>query len=80
MDFSGNIIMNQTDKVYVFLFGDEWEDLRIILTEEEAIETSKKYPKQRVEIFDKKINKEAFNFGYSPSYNYYKNGKLINNR
>ena len=80
MDFSGNIIMNQTDKVYVFLFGDEWEDIRIILTEEEAIETSKKYPKQRVEIFDKKINKEAFNFGYSPSYNYYKNGKLINNR
>ena len=33
MDFSSNII-NQTNKVYVFLFGDEWEDTRIILTEE----------------------------------------------
>jgi hypothetical protein len=50
------------------------------LSEQEAIEISKKYPKHRVEIFDKKINKEALNFGYSPSYNYYKNGKLNMNR
>ena len=56
-----NIIINQNDKVYVFLFGNEWEDTRIILTEEEAIEISRKYPKHRVEIFDKKVNKEAFN-------------------
>lgn len=40
----------------------------------------KKYPKHRVEIFDRKVNKEALNFGYSPSYNYYKNGKLNTNR
>jgi hypothetical protein len=79
MDYNknNNVIINQNDKVYVFLFGDEWEDTRIILTEEEAIDISRKYPKHRVEIFDKKINKEAFNIGYSPSYNYYKNGKLI---
>ena len=56
-----NIIINQNDKIYVFLFGDEWEDTRIILTEEDAIEISRKYPKHRVEIFDKKVNKEAFN-------------------
>ena len=78
MDFSGNNVVNE--KVYVFVFGEEWEDTRIILSEQEAIETSKKYPKHRVEIFDKKINKEALNFGYSPSYNYYKNGKLNTNR
>lgn len=78
MDFSGNNIDN--DKVFVFVFGDEWEDTRIILSEQEAIDISKKYPKHRVEIFDKKVNKEALNFGYSPSYNYYKNGKLNTNR
>jgi hypothetical protein len=47
MDKNNNVIINQNDKVYVFLFGDEWEDTRIILTEEEAIEISRKYPKHR---------------------------------
>ena len=28
MDFSGNNIQN--NKVYVFVFGEEWEDTRII--------------------------------------------------
>jgi len=78
MDSSGNHIQN--DKVFVFVFGDEWEDTRIILSEQEAIDVSRKYPKHRVEIFDRKVNKEALNFGYSPSYNYYKNGKLNMNR
>ena len=78
MDFSGNTLEN--NKVFVFVFGDEWEDTRILLSEEEAIDISTKYPKHRVEIFDKKVNKEALNFGYSPSYNYYKNGKLNTNR
>jgi hypothetical protein len=55
MDYNkNNIIMNPSDKVYIFLFGDEWEEIRIILHEEEAIEISKKYPKHRVEIFNKK--------------------------
>ena len=35
---------------------------------------SKKYPKARVEIF--KINEEV---GYTPTYNYYRNGILIEN-
>ena len=79
MDSSGNNILN--DKVFVFVFGNEWEEVRIILSETEAIDFSKKYPKHRVEIFDRKINNtEALNFGYSPSYNYYKNGKLNTNR
>jgi hypothetical protein len=78
MDFSENNIQN--DRVFVFIFGDEWEDIRIIITEQEAIDFSKKYPKHRVEIFDKKDNKETFGFGYSPSYNYYKNGILNTNK
>jgi hypothetical protein len=78
MDFNSNNVVN--DKVFVFVFGDEWEDTRIILSEQDAVEISKKYPKHRVEIFDKKVNKEALSFGYSPSYNYYKNGKLNTNR
>lgn len=78
MDFSGNNILN--DKVFIFVFGNDWEDIRIILSEAEAIDFSKKYPKHRVEIFDRKVNTEAFNFGYSPSYNYYKNGKINTNR
>ena len=79
MDFSGNNIL-QNEKVFVFVFGDEWEDTRILLSQQEAIDFSIKHPNHRVEIFDRKVNKEALNFGYSPSYNYYKNGKLNTNR
>ena len=39
-----------------------------------------RYRMGRVEIFDRKVNKEALSFGYSPSYNYYKNGKINTNR
>jgi hypothetical protein len=52
--------------------GAEWEDMSIILTKEDAIAASIKYQKCRVEIFTKKMN----HFGYTPSYNYYKNGEL----
>ena len=50
----------------------EWEDAIMFLSEEIAINYSKKHPGIRVEIFtlDDLI-------GYSPSYNYYKNGNLI---
>lgn len=74
------VIIFYTLKDFVFVFGNDWEDIRIILLEAEAIDFSKKYPKHRVEIFDRKVNAEALNFGYSPSYNYYKNGKLNTNR
>lgn len=53
--------------VYV-LICEEWEDMVIILSKEDAIETSKKYPLARVEVFIQSPN------GYVPTYNYYKNG------
>ena len=62
------------DYVYMLLFGirNEWEDIIILLSKEEAIDASIKYPNARVEIFSKN-NKS----GYTPTYNYYKNGELI---
>ena len=56
--------------VFVLRWGSEWEDIAIILSEEDAINASKKYPNNRVEIFTK--NK----LGFTPSYNYYENGIL----
>lgn len=62
------------DFVYVLLNGGEWEDMIILLSTEDAINESIKRPNVRVEIFSK--NK---NLGYTPTYNYYKNGELIQN-
>ena len=59
------------DFVYLFISGGEWEDFIIILTKEEAIQSSITYPKNRIEIFSKNMD----TFGYSPTYNYYKNGE-----
>jgi hypothetical protein len=63
------------DFVYVLLFGSEWEDAVIFLSEKEATEQSIKHPKNRVEIFCKKDTG-----GYVPTYNYYENGLLIQNK
>ena len=61
--------------VYVlFSDGDEWEDMIIILSKEEAINASINHPNHRVEIFIK-----TDTYGYKPTYNYYKNGEFINN-
>lgn len=61
------------DVVYVLLSdGSEWEDMIIILSKEEAINASIKYPNKRVEIFSKTETS-----GYKSTYNYYKNGILI---
>ena len=60
------------DFVYVLLHGSEWEDVVIILSKEEAINESINNPVARVEIFSKN-NK----LGYTPTYNYYRNGELI---
>ncbi len=62
------------DSVYVLLFGSEWEDAIIFLSKEEAIQKSINYPNNRVEIFSKQDTS-----GYIPTYNYYKNGELIEN-
>ena len=60
------------DFVYVLPYGSEWEDMIILLSKEDAINESIKYPNTRVEIFSKN-NKS----GYTATYNYYKNGELI---
>jgi hypothetical protein len=60
------------DFVYVLLFGSEWEDIVILLSKEDAINESIKHPNARVEIFSKNNTS-----GYEATYNYYKNGELI---
>jgi hypothetical protein len=62
------------DFVFVLLCGSEWDDITILLNEEDAINESKNYPNHRVEIFSK--NKKL---SFTPTYNYYKNGILIKN-
>ena len=57
--------------VFLLLHGSEWEDITILLSREDAIHASKKYPEARVEIFGK-----SDTMGYTPTYNYYKNGTL----
>lgn len=60
------------ENVYILIQeGGCWEDMYIFLSEEEAIAVSEKYKNSRVEIFKKAAS------GYKPSYNYYKNGKLV---
>ena len=56
--------------IYLFIPSIEWEDFVVLLTEDEAIRESIKYPNARVEIFSKNDS-----IGYSPTYVYYKNGK-----
>ena len=64
------------DFLYVLLHGgDDWEDLVLFATEEDAIRESIKKPNTRVEIFSKDIQSN----GYVATYNYYQNGKLIQN-
>ena len=60
------------DLVYVLINGSEWEDLIIFLSQEDAIKQSIVYPTCRIEIFSKTDKS-----GYSPTYNYYKNGVYI---
>ena len=62
------------DFVYVLLYGSEWENITILLSNEDAINDSKNHPNSRVEIFSKDTKVKS---GYKPTYNYYKNGELI---
>jgi len=57
--------------VYAMIHDGEWEDIVIYLHKEDAIEASIKYHDSRIEIFGKNNNSN----GYSPIYDYYKNGK-----
>jgi hypothetical protein len=66
------VVRDYADSVYVLINdGAEWEDLLILLSKHDAIETSIKCKNARVEIFRKSPS------GYIPTYDYYKNGKLI---
>ena len=62
------------DFVYVFFDVNNWEDMIIFLSKEDAINKSKECPNARVEIFS--ITNEL---GYTPTYNFYRNGELILN-
>lgn len=63
------------DFVYVLVYdGSELEDIIILLSKEDAINESINQPNSRVEIFSKNTK-----LGYTPTYNYYKNGELIQN-
>jgi hypothetical protein len=60
------------DLIYVMINGRDWEDMVIYLNEEEAIQSSKTYPNIRIEIFGKNPDFR----GYTPTYNYYEDGKM----
>ena len=67
--------MDPLKKVYVLCCdGLNWENIIVFhLTEQEALEKSKVYPKSRLEAFTRCIDGDA----YCPSYNYYQNGVLF---
>jgi hypothetical protein len=50
--------------------GNDWENMIIFLSQQDAIEASNKYPNSRIEIFSKSV------FGYQPTYDFYKHGTL----
>jgi hypothetical protein len=59
--------------LYVYVEdGFEWEDISIVTTKEEAIALSRRKPRGRVEIFEPNSKGR-----FTPSYNYYQNGRLI---
>ena len=61
--------------IYVLVSKDcEWEDIVVYLSIDDAIKESIKHPQCRIEIFSK-----SDNVGYTPTYNYYKNGEFIHN-
>ena len=62
------------ENIYVLLYGNEWEDLIIFLSKEDAIKESLNYPNSTIQIFSKSDKS-----GYTPTYNYYENGEFIQN-
>jgi hypothetical protein len=61
------------DFVYIYFYGSDWEDTIIFLSQEDAIKESINNPTNRIEVFSKTIHAS----GYTPTYDYYINGKLI---
>ncbi len=61
------------DFVYIYFYGIDWEDTIIFLSKEDAIKESIDNPTHKIVIFSKKNNTTR----YTPTYNYYMNGQLI---
>ena len=63
--------MDPTKQMYVMCVdGMEWEDIIVyILTEDEVVEMSKKWPNARLERFVPGVGG-----AYAPTYRYYRNG------
>jgi len=57
--------------IYVLIKGSDWDDIVVILSKEDAIQASVNNPHCRVEIFRRN------EFGYIPSYHFYRNGEYI---
>ena len=74
-----NLGEENTEKKYAYLFiphnSNEWEDTKIILNKNIAIEMSIKHTDSRVEVYW--FNKKNGNF--LPLYAHYKNGIYIEN-
>lgn len=62
--------------VYILINGNDWEDMVIFLSKEDAIQESHRYPNNRVEIF----SKNNISPSYIPTYNYYQNGEFIKSK
>lgn len=70
-------IKNQITYIYLTTSNNyEWEDQKIFLIEQDAINYSCKYPDIRVEIF----GKTCLESGYLPIYSYYKQGIFIKSK
>ena len=68
---------NSSKMEYLYMLvgdGFEWEDMLLYITEEDAINASKRYPTRRVEIF-----KRDGHGTYMPTYNYWQNGEYVKN-
>jgi len=62
-----------SDKLFILLADNAaLEDIKIITDEDKAMEMSIKYPKMRVEIFEK-----GDDGLFSPIYDFYEKGKLV---
>lgn len=82
-DLSGSVYRSRCNKCkwdsnneYTYMLvpnGAEWEDMIIVINNEDAITLSKKYYKCTVQIFEKKEN----SIGYEPMYNYYDKGEFV---
>ena len=61
--------------IYMLLYGSDWDETKIILSKEEAINASIKHPERKVAIFSRFIKENRTS--YRPTFNYYNNGEYF---